>query len=107
MPPIRQDDPFTTYKFSEEEISLARQLSPEQRCYYQTLMADAAQEKIGMMYDPYKQRNFLQQEAYLRGQIDILNMILSEGTIVRPRNAVVPADTFNSKPDITLDPRKE
>lgn len=99
MPPIRQEDGFTSYKFTEEEMTLARQLTPEQRCYYQTLAADAAQEKLGIMFDPYKPRLFVQQEAYLRGQIDILNMLLSEGTIVRPKNTTTPADVTLAKPD--------
>jgi hypothetical protein len=99
--PSRQDDPFT---FTEEEMSLARQLTLEQRCYYQTLMADAAQEKLGAMFDPYKPQLFLQQEAYLRGQIDILNMLLSEGTIVRPRNSTIPADSAYTKSEVSLDP---
>lgn len=103
--PLRRDDPFSSYTFTEQEIARARELTPEQRCYYQTLMSDAAQEKLAITYNPYKSKEFLQTEAYLRGQIDILNMLLSEGSISRPQSAVVvPPDTASALPDVSLDP---
>lgn len=84
--PTRQDCPFTSYRFTAEELAMARNLGTEQRAYYQTLMADAATEKIALTFDPEKPKSFLQGEAYLRGQIDILNMLLSdEGKMTRPK----------------------
>lgn len=104
--PVRQDDPFTTYKFTEEEMAKARELSPEQRCYYQTLLADTAAQKLTVTYDAEKPvLIFCQTEAYLRGQMDILNMLLGEGTISRPKNATVPADSSASKPEVSLNPK--
>lgn len=98
--PIQEETPFSSYKFTPDEMERARELSPEQRCYLQTLLSDAAQEKLAITFDPYKPKLFLQTEAYLRGQIDILNMMLSTQTIKRPRNAVTPSDasTVNPQP---------
>jgi hypothetical protein len=81
---------FAAFKLTAEELLNARHLAAEQRAYYQTLLSDAAEEKLGLMLDPYRPLLFTQQEAYLRGQIDILNMLLNESneTVVRPKNAV-------------------
>lgn len=81
---------FQAYKLTADELQAARTLTTEQRAYYQTLLSDAAEEKLGIMLDPYKPLEFTQREAYLRGQIDILNMILdtSDSKITRPANAV-------------------
>lgn len=79
---------FVAYKFNTEEIKAARQISPEHRMYLQTLLADAAESKLNLTLDPYKPLVFTQEEAYLRGQMDILNMLLSEDSVSRPKNAV-------------------
>lgn len=76
---------FAAYKFSAEELIKARALAPEQRAYYQTLLADAAEEKLAEEYDPLNPLRFAQREAYLRGQMDILNMVLNiDSNITRP-----------------------
>lgn len=80
---------FEAWRFTEEEMQAARQMSPEHRMYLQTLLADAAEEKMRLNLDPYHPLLFVQQEAYTRGQMDILAMLLNEGSIVRPKNAVV------------------
>lgn len=95
--PQREDTPFQGYKLTVEELSTARALGTEQRAYYQSLMADAATEKINLMFDPYKPKLFVQAEAYLRGQIDILNMLLSDEGITRPKQ-VVPPDSKPNNP---------
>lgn len=68
---------FVAYKFSAEELIAARNLGPEQRMYYQTLLSDAAEEKLAEEFDPEHPLISARREAYLRGQMDILNMLLS------------------------------
>ncbi len=68
--------PFSAFQLSPEQLREARTLKPEQEAYFQTLMADAASEKIAITPNPSDIMPFIQQEAYLRGQIDILNMLL-------------------------------
>lgn len=76
---------FHAFKFTPEELLHARNLDPLQRMYYQTLLADAAEEKIGLEYDEKHPLNFAQREAYLRGQMDMMNMLLSQDSIARPK----------------------
>lgn len=85
MHPIESS--FTAFKFTAEEVVVARTLSPEQRAYYQTLLADAAEEKLAEEYDPINPLRFAQREAYLRGQMDILNTLLNtdNSQISRPK----------------------
>ena len=69
---------FLAFSFTNEELERCRTLSYEQRCYIQTLLADAAAEKLAEEYNALNPLHFAQREAYLRGQMDILNMLLAE-----------------------------
>jgi hypothetical protein len=79
---------FVAYKFTAEELKAVRMISPEHKMYLQTLLADAAESKLNLTLDPYKPLLFTQQEAYIRGQMDILSMLLSEDSVSRPKNAI-------------------
>ena len=80
------DTSFIAFKFTPEELVGARALNPLQRQYFQTLRTDAAEEKLALEYDPKNELNFAQREAYLRGQMDILEMLLgSDSNIARPK----------------------
>jgi len=74
-----QENPFTSYEFTVEELAAARKLSPLHKAYYQTLLSDAVASRIALQFTPNDINSFLQQEAELKGQIGILNMLLSEG----------------------------
>lgn len=82
---IQIETPFTAYELTMEELKAARTLGTEQRAYYQTLMTDAATERLSIETDPLNPLQHLQQEAYLKGQIDILNMLLADRSVVRPQ----------------------
>jgi hypothetical protein len=89
---------FISWKMSLEEIKAARVLHPEQRMYYQSLQSDAAHQKMALVLDPYKPLLFVQQDAYLRGQIELLAMLL-DGTdekISLPAGAVTQTQSSNS-----------
>jgi hypothetical protein len=79
---------FISWRFSEEEMVAARQISQEHRMYLQTLLSDAAESKLALKLDPYRPLIFTQEEAYTRGQMDILAMLLNDETISLPKNAV-------------------
>lgn len=80
------DTPFTAFRLTQEELRLARALGTEQRGYLQTLLSDAATEKMAEEYDPVNPLRFAQREAYLRGQMDILNMLLADTpAVTRPQ----------------------
>lgn len=79
---------FKGWKFTEEELKAARQFSPEHRMYLQTLLADAAEQKLALVLDPYQPLKYTQEEAYIRGQMDIISMLLSDDQVARPKKAV-------------------
>jgi len=81
----RIETSFQAYNLTEEELQHGRAIGPEQRMYYQTLLASAAEEKLAEEYDALNPLRFAQREAYLRGQIDILNMLLGANSVVRPK----------------------
>lgn len=104
--PTLQENPFSSYKFTADDLLEARKLSEVQRQYLQSLLSDACMEKLTIILDPYKPLIFTQHEAYVRGQIDILNMLLAtDGPVNRPKNAVVvPADAALVKTPVSLEP---
>jgi len=75
---LQVDTVFSTFELSAEELTSARTLIPFQRAYYQTLLSSAAEEKLAIEFDPEHPLLSTRQEAYLRGQMDILNMLLAE-----------------------------
>jgi|SRR5712664_2215165 len=85
--PIPIESSFTAFKFTAEETIAARTLNPEQRAYLQTLLCDAAEEKLAEEYDPQNRLRFVQREAYIRGQMDILNLLLNTDVsqLTRPK----------------------
>lgn len=90
---------FQAYKFTPEELAAARVTSPEHRLYLQTLLSDAAESKLALKLDPYKPLIFTQEDAYLRGQMDILAMLLSDDAVARPKNAVTVTQSQDSDPN--------
>jgi hypothetical protein len=76
---------FTAYKFTPDEIIAARQLNETQVAYLQTLLADAAEEKLAHEHDEHSPIRSAQKEAYLRGQMDILQMLLNTSRVSRPK----------------------
>lgn len=80
------DTSFEAFRFTPEEMIHARRLDALQRRYLQTLLASAAEEKLAEEYDELHPVRFAQREAYLRGQMDILNMLLGEDSnVARPK----------------------
>lgn len=67
---------FTKYLFSKEERFI---LSDTQIQFIQTRRAEIAEQKIAMTLDPEKPIEvFIQQEAYLAGQLAILQYLVDE-----------------------------
>jgi len=88
---------FEAWSFTEEEIPLVRHISEEHRRYLKTILADAAEEKLRIPFDPYKPLLFAQHEAYLRGQMDILAMLISDSDLARPK-LVAAAEDASTQP---------
>jgi hypothetical protein len=67
---------FISYTLTQDELAVGSQFNPEQRAVMQNIIADLAEEKIALKYDPVNPQQFLQREAELTGQIGILKYLL-------------------------------
>lgn len=67
---------FIKYNLSETERKAGSVFSTEQRAVIQNIIADTAEEKIALTYDPNQPLQFAQREAELTGQIGILKYLL-------------------------------
>lgn len=72
---------FTNYSFTEEERKEAVKFSPLQQMYLQNLLGEKAHEKIGLTFNAADVVGFAQNEAYLAGQIELLELLLSQEAI--------------------------
>ena len=67
---------FSSYNLSPEEQLEGQKLTVAQVRVLQNLLASYAEEKIHLTVDPTNVNIFLQQEADLKGKIDVLTYIL-------------------------------
>lgn len=65
---------FTSYHLTEDEQRQAEQLSSLTVANIHNLRSNIAQEKLTLTFT--NQQDFIQQEAFLRGQLDILTYLL-------------------------------
>lgn len=63
---------------SEEEEKVAKTFSPINLFYLNDLRFKAVQLKLNLKYDPEHQMDFVQQEAYLQAQINLLNSLIGD-----------------------------
>ncbi len=71
------DNEFTRYDLSLDEIQKASVLSEETRAVMQNLLSESATQKLDLVFDPNNPMIFTQEEAYIKGKIDILRYLLS------------------------------
>ena len=67
---------FTTYELTEEEAIQGAILTVSQKQIIQNYRANIAEEKLSLNFDPSNPQLFIQQEASLKGQLDVLNWLL-------------------------------
>lgn len=67
---------FTRYKLTDEEIIRGQVLTTENAHVIQNLIADAAESKLNLKFDPTNSMAFVQEEAELQGQLGILRLLL-------------------------------
>ena len=68
---------FNKFEMSAEEYKAGCALTLSNQAVIQNLISDVAEEKLRLVLDPQNLTEYAQQEAYLRGQLDILNHLLS------------------------------
>ena len=69
---------FEAFEFTEEELKAASTFTDLQRLYLTTLRAQAAMQKIALPFDPSNPQVFVQNEAVLRGKIDVITLLLGD-----------------------------
>lgn len=86
---------FTSWELSEEEEIQGSILTITQAQLIQNLLASIAAEKNSLLFNVNDPQSFIQQEASLRGQMDILQYILDRSTAsINLLNTTQPLD-FN------------
>lgn len=68
---------FTTYTLTEKEQIAGTTLTSLNVAVLQNQRAQIAEEKLNLPFTPNDIQTYLQQEAYLKGQLDLLNYILA------------------------------
>jgi len=67
---------FTKTHLSQEELQSAITFSPSNLAFIQNLIAQTAEEILGLKYDPSSPLYFVQRDAELKGQLGILNYLV-------------------------------
>jgi hypothetical protein len=68
---------FTRHILTNEEELAGIQYTTEQRMFMQNIIADSAEEKVRLTFDPANPNVFIQREAELQGIIGVLSGLLS------------------------------
>lgn len=74
---------FQTYTHTEQEALSCSIFTQTNLEYLHNLRTAIAAQKLNVTYDPAKPMEFVQEEAFLKGQLDILTYIIdssAEGT---------------------------
>ncbi len=68
---------FSSYTLNEQEVKLGSQLTSLNVAVIQNLRSTIAEEKLNLVFTPNDVLSYTQQEAYLKGQLDILQHLLT------------------------------
>jgi hypothetical protein len=69
---------FSTYVVSQQEEAVGKTLTHLNIAVLQNLRSQIAEQKLNLPFTPNDIQSYLQQEAYLRGQLDCISYILAE-----------------------------
>lgn len=73
---------FSSWQLSVEEEELGQILTHEQQAVLQNKLAEIARDKLNVTFNVTIPAAFAQEEAYLRGQMDVINWLLDTSTSV-------------------------
>lgn len=71
---------FTRYQLTPEEQLNGQALTTNNLYILQNYICDAAEEKLGLKFDPSNPMLFAQREAELQGQIGILKLLVESAS---------------------------
>lgn len=87
-----RDTFFTAYVLTDDEEQEARNYTHLQRAYLKTLLANAAEKKTALKYDVRDQQGYIQIEAELHGEMNLLSWLLAM-TEIQPHSVTNPSET--------------
>ena len=67
---------FQSYEFTEEEVISALTWTDLQLAYLRNELTDKMQQRLALRLDPLATHEFIQQEAYLTGQMELLEQLI-------------------------------
>lgn len=67
---------FTTYDLTDDEVIGGSTLTTVQEAVLQNKKAEIAEQRLNLVFDPLNPQDFVQQEAFLKGQIEILGYLI-------------------------------
>ena len=89
---------FTSWDLDEEEERQGSMYTITQIQVLQNMQAAQAEEKIALEYNPADPDLFIQQEAYKRGQIQLIQFIIDNSAAFTEELAT------EARPEFNLDP---
>lgn len=75
--PIPVANPFTSYTFTPDEFRSGSTLTTLQKMVIQTQIAQTAEEKLAVVFDPKDTQSSGLQMSYLAGKLDSLTFLLA------------------------------
>lgn len=72
---------FSSYELTEKEALQGSIFTVLQIQVLQNQLSNIAEEKLSLEFDPLNPTRFAQEEASLKGQMDILNFLISSSAI--------------------------
>lgn len=76
MATLSLDSTFTVWSLTEEEQLQGAILNQSQKQVLQNRLADIADQKLNLTFDPVNPTDFALQDSFLRGQMDIIRFFL-------------------------------
>lgn len=72
-----QPSQFCRYEMSEQELLQGSALTSLQACCIQNQISDLATRRLNLALDPKNPDEYVQQEAWIKGQIEALQYLLN------------------------------
>jgi hypothetical protein len=67
---------FYSYDLSDQEVLQGSIFTSAQKAVLQNHLATEAEKKLQLTFNPNNPQEFLQEEAYLRGKIEVLQYLI-------------------------------
>jgi hypothetical protein len=87
---------FSKYALSENDQIIGSTLTTLTKQFIQNQICNIAEQRIALVPDPNNYAEFIQQEAYLKGQMDSLKFLLDSSNA--SEQALLEAAKQNSQP---------